>query len=100
MWKNVSLPCVAGDIVYYLDTAYWRDDTPAIRECKISMLTQNKNGEWAFRYTYRTPAGTWNDGRTYKADTHQDSFTYDDLGKTIFLVQDQAEIRKKEIKSK
>ncbi len=80
----VVLPCKVGDFVW-AKAFWWRDfaDIIVYQITNIS-ITQNKKGEWTKRYR----AMRFKDGKTFDM---QLNFSFDDIGKTVFLTRELAE---------
>jgi hypothetical protein len=80
----VELPCKVGDMVHA--KAYWWVDGTYIADYQITniTITQNKKGEWTRKYR----AMRFFDGKTWD---RQLNFSFDEIGKTVFLTRDAAE---------
>jgi hypothetical protein len=77
-------PCKVGDMVH-AKACWWMDGTD-IADYQITniTITQNKNGAWTRKYR----AMRFFDGKTWDK---QLNFSFDDIGKTIFLTREEAE---------
>lgn len=76
--RVVQLPCLVGDTMWYVRS--WRKD---IQKCRVSMLQQKANKSWKFRISY--PDGGVSD------------FTLDEIGKYIFLTEEDAKKKLEEL---
>ena len=86
-------PCKVGDFVWA--KAYWWMDFADVVVYQITniTITQNKNGKWTKKYR----AMRFKDGKTFD---RQLNFSFDDIGKTVFLTREEAEKALKEREGK
>lgn len=77
--KFVELPCLVGDTMWYV-----RSWSKEIKKCRVSMLQQKADKSWKFRISY--PGGGVSD------------FTLDEIGKYVFLTEEDAKKRLEECK--
>ena len=77
-------PCKVGDFVWA--KCFWWDDLSGIALYQITniSISQNKKGEWTKKYR----AMRFKDGKTYDS---QINFSFDEIGKTVFLTREEAE---------
>ena len=82
-------PCKVGDIVY-AEGWWWRDgkDIVAYQITNIT-ITQNKKGEWTKKYR----AMRFENEKTVDI---QLNFSFEEIGKTVFLTKEEAEKALKE----
>lgn len=83
-------PCKIGDVVYIRNKP-WHIEQDGISSCQITNLTitQNKKGVWTKKYR----AMYLLNGKTIDS---QINFSFDDIGKTVFLTREEAEQKLKE----
>ncbi len=80
-------PCKVGDIVYaphWKWSGYGKWDYIAPYQVTNITITQNKKGEWTKKYRAM-------EVRNGKTIDWQLNFSFDGLGKTVFLTKDEAE---------
>jgi hypothetical protein len=82
-------PCKVGDMVHA--KGWWWRDRDDILDYQITniTITQNKKGEWTRKYR----AMRFFDGKTWD---RQLNFSFDDIGKTVFITREEAEKALKE----
>ena len=77
-------PCKVGDIVYAKGW-WWRDgDDVATYQITNITITQNKKGEWTKKYR----AMRFLNGKTIDYPLN---FSFEEIGKTVFLTKEEAE---------
>ena len=83
-------PCKIGDVVYIRNKS-WHIEQDGISSYQITnmTITQNKKGVWTKKYR----AMYLLNGKTIDS---QINFSFDDIGKTVFLTREEAEQKLKE----
>ena len=86
----LKLPCKVGDVVYH-EKKYATIHT-GIQSYQITniMISQNKKGEWTKKYR----AMFLLNGKIVDS---QLNFSFDEIGKTVFLTKEEAEAKLKEV---
>ena len=82
--KLLCLPCKIGDIVFHKNEySTWRTGIESYQITNI-MISQNKKGKWTKKYR----AMMLLNGKIIDV---QLNFSFNDLGKTVFFTQEEAE---------
>lgn len=77
-------PCKVGDVVH-AKGEWWLDKDEVVDYLITNIaITQNKAGEWKKKYRAMRFFG----GKTYDS---QLNFSFEDIGKTVFLTREEAE---------
>lgn len=80
----LRLPCKVGDVVYHESQRATVNKGVQVYQITNIMISQNKKGEWIKKYR----AMMLLNGRIVDS---QLNFSFDDLGKTVFLTKEEAE---------
>lgn len=84
-------PCKVGEKVYSYLRSYCEEDGIAPYQITNITITQNKKGEWTKKYRAMWVV----DGKT---KDWQLNFSFDDIGKTVFLTREEAERALEDVK--
>ena len=87
----LRLPCKVGDTVY-INCPSWAGKFAGTQPHQITniLISQNKKGKWTKKYR----AILLYNGKTID---RQEDFEFDEIGKTVFLTREEAEVKLKEL---